>query len=45
MLDNFIVVFNTQKLTSPVLQAVKVAEVVADEWRDLFQVMGSNPCC
>lgn len=34
---------NTQKLTSPVLQAVKVAEVVADEWRDLLQVVGPKP--
>ena len=35
----------SRQLTSPVLQAVKVAEVVADEWRDLFQVVGPNPGC
>lgn len=33
----------TQKLTSPVLQAEKVAEAVADERRDLLQVVGPNP--
>lgn len=31
------------KLTSPVLQAEEVVEVVADERRDLLQVVGSNP--
>lgn len=33
----------TGNLTSPVLQAKKVAKVVADKWRDLLQVMGPNP--
>lgn len=33
------------KLTSPVLQAEEVVEVVADERRDLLQVVGSNPGC
>jgi len=35
--------FSTKTLTSPVLQAVQVAEVVADERRDLLQVVGPNP--
>lgn len=32
-------------LTSPVLQAEKVAEAVADKWRDLLQVVGPNSGC
>ncbi len=37
--------FNKEKLTPPVLQTEQVVEVVADEWRDLLQVVGTNPGC
>lgn len=32
-----------ETLTSPVLQAVQVVEVMADKRRDLLQVVGANP--